>query len=157
MKKNWITGALLLALFAVPGLAQQPAPQQPKPAAPAPAAPKPETAAPSAKPDVQKLGQQYTAWFYAGEADKIWERFSDKMREAVGSVENLRSFKSQVEAQAGTETSIVEEKLETVGQPPVQVYVRRARFSKAPVPVVVQWAILDDGKIGGFFIRPEQG
>lgn len=147
MKKKWIAGALLLALSAIPGVAQTV--PQPKPGTTAPS--------PSPKPDTQKLGQQYTAWFYAGEADKIWELFSPEMRKAVGSVENLRTFKSQVEAQAGTETSILEEKLETVGQPPVQVYVRRARFSKVSVPVVVQWAILDDGKIGGFFVRPEQG
>jgi hypothetical protein len=147
--KKWLTGALLLALSVLPGLAQ--------PAPPKPEAPKPAPAAPSTQLDVQKLGQQYTAWFYAGEAGKIWERFSPAMQKAVGSVDRLRSFKSDVEAQAGTETSILDEKLETVGQPPVQVYVRRARFSKAPVPVVVQWAILDDGKIGGFFVRPEQG
>jgi len=146
VKKIWIAGALLLALSALPGLAQ-----------PKPEAPKPEPPKPSTRLDVQKLGQQYTAWFYAGEAGKIWERFSPAMQKAVGSVDRLRSFKSDVEVQAGTETSILEEKLETVGQPPVQVYVRRARFSKAAVPVVVQWAILDDGKIGGFFVRPEQG
>jgi hypothetical protein len=157
MKRNWIAGALLLALSTIAGLAQ-PAPQPKPQAQPTPeATAKPETAAPSAKPDVQKLGQQYTAWFYAGEADKIWALFSPEMQKAVGKVDNLRTLKSQVEAQAGAETSILEEKLETVGQPPVQVYVRRARFSKAPVPVVVQWAIFDDGKIGGFFIRPEQG
>jgi hypothetical protein len=131
---NWITKiGIALGLLAIPAQAQQPA-------------------APVSSP--LETGRQYTAWFYAGEADKLWERFSPEMKTAIGSADNLRAFRGQVEAQAGTETSVEDEKVTPEGG--FQVYTRKARFSKAPVPVIVQWTLDASGNVSGFFIRPDQ-
>ena len=104
--------------------------------------------------DPQALGRQYTAWFYAGEAEKLWERFSPEMKKALTSADNLKTFRGQVEAQIGTETEIVSEQI--TPSPPYQVYLRTVRMSKAPMPVIVQFALDASGTIVGFFIRPVQ-
>jgi hypothetical protein len=104
--------------------------------------------------DPQKTGRQYTTWFYTGEIDRIWERFSPEMKKAMGSVETLRAFRTQVESQIGTETSILNEKVSPVDS--FQVYTRKAKFSKAPMTIVVEWTLSGDGTIAGFFVRPEQ-
>jgi hypothetical protein len=101
-----------------------------------------------------ETGRQYTKWFYAGEADKLWEKFSPEMKKALVSADNLRAFRGQVEAQAGTETSVEDEKVTPEGG--FQVYTRKARFSKVPAPLIVQWTLDASGNVAGFFIRPDQ-
>jgi hypothetical protein len=104
--------------------------------------------------DLQETGRQYTSWFYKGEIERIWEHFSPEMKKAIGSVEALRTFRTQVESQLGTETSILSEKVSPVDS--FQVYTRKAKFSKAPMTIVVEWALNSDGTVAGFFVRPEQ-
>ncbi len=104
-----------------------------------------------ASPAIEQ-GRALTASFYKGEVDALWARFSPEMKKALGSVENVRGFRAQVEAQAGTEESVLDEKVEAADG--VQVYQRIARFSKAPVRVMVQWTLAADGQVAGFFIRP---
>lgn len=42
----------------------------------------------------------------------MWARFSDRMKQAIGTLENLRGVRAQVEQQAGVEQAVLEEKLE---------------------------------------------
>jgi hypothetical protein len=102
--------------------------------------------------DAAELGRQYTAWFYAGEADRLWERFSPEMKQALGSAGALRGFREQVAAQVGTEEEVLSEEVAAV--PPYRVYVRKVKMSKAPMAVVVQWTLDQAGGIAGFFVRP---
>lgn len=104
--------------------------------------------------DPKETGRQYTTWFYGGEADRLWELFSPEMKKALGSVEKLKEFRAQIQEQAGTETDILDEKV--IPSQGLRVYVRKARFSKVPTPVVVQWALTDEGIVAGFFVQPEQ-
>lgn len=102
--------------------------------------------------DPQALGRQYTAWFYAGEAGKLWERFTPEMKQGLGSADNLKSFRGQVEAQVGTEAEVVSEQVTPA--PPYQVYIRTVRMSKVDVPIIVQFALDASGNVAGFFVRP---
>ena len=104
--------------------------------------------------DVREQGAALTADFYARRIDVIWDRMSPPMQAALQSKENLAAFREQIDAQLGAETAVVEE---TVGsEQGVGIYVRKARFEKVPVLIVVQWAIDAEGVIAGFFIRPDQ-
>jgi hypothetical protein len=132
---SFTAAALTLALVTAPVNAQ----------APAAAAP---------PPDAKMLGQAATRQFYAGEIDAIWDRFGPAMKEALKSKDQLRAFRDQLTAQAGTEAEVIEEVGSRQGD--FAVYVRTARFSKAPMPLVVQWTFGAKGEVQGFFIRPQQ-
>lgn len=56
--------------------------------------------------------------------------------------------------EVGSETSVLDERVQTVGDH--QVYTRRAKFSRTPLIVEVTWEIGRDGSIGGFYVRPQQ-
>lgn len=105
-------------------------------------------------PDPLATGRQYTAWFYAGETARVWERFSAAMKDAIGSADRLAQFRRQVIDQIGTEEKVLDEKVAPSGQ--LQVYLRKVKFSGAATPVEVQWSLQLDGRVAGFFIRPEQ-
>lgn len=104
--------------------------------------------------DVRKEGAELTAAFYERRVDVIWARMSPQMQAALQSKENFAAFREQLDAQLGAETAVVEET--TGSEQGVGIYVRKARFEKVPMVIVVQWAIDADGVIAGFFIRPDQ-
>ena len=97
-------------------------------------------------------GRELTSMFYKGADAAVWARFSDRMKQALGKVESLSSLRSQVEEQAGSEQVVLDEKVDVVSG--MQVYLRTARFGKAPGPVMVQWTLGSTGTVEGFFIRP---
>lgn len=104
------------------------------------------TALMSATPDPLETGRQYTSWFYAGETAKLWERFTPEMKQAIGTVEGLAQFREQVRSQAGEETEVVSEQV--TPSPPLQVYSRTVKVSKAPMPILVQWTLDASGNSG---------
>jgi murein DD-endopeptidase MepM/ murein hydrolase activator NlpD len=106
----------------------------------------------AAAPSPLEQGRALTAAFYKGEIDAVWARFSTRMREAIGSADGLRALRATVEAQAGAEDAVLDEKVESLEG--LQAYRRIARFSKAPGRVMVQWVLSGDGTVEGFFIRP---
>jgi len=93
---------------------------------------------------VLEQGRALTTFFYRGDVDALWARFSPEMKKGLGSADNLRGFRAQVETQAGIEESVVDENVESAEG--FQVYKRIARFSKAPVRVMVQWTLAADGQ-----------
>lgn len=105
-------------------------------------------------PGAQALGRTATQQFYAGEIDAIWDRFGPAMKEALKSKDQLRAFRDQLTAQAGAEAEVIEEVGSLQGD--FAVYVRTARFSKAPMPLLVQWTFDAQGGVQGFSIRPQQ-
>jgi murein DD-endopeptidase MepM/ murein hydrolase activator NlpD len=99
------------------------------------------------------LGRRYTEWFYAGEMDRLWQRFSPEMRKLFASAEQVRAFRQQVLVQVGQEQEVLDERVTSEGGN--QIYVRTARFSGTPQPIVVTWGLAGDGAILGFSVRPQ--
>jgi hypothetical protein len=100
-----------------------------------------------------ELGRQFTQWFFAGEDQKLWEKFGPQMKEAMGAVANLPGFRDQVATQLGEETAVTEET--TMEAQGYKIYLRTSTYSKMDGPILTQWTIAEDGTIGGFFIRPK--
>ena len=101
---------------------------------------------------LREQGRALCAAFYQGEFAGLWRRFAPQMQQALGNVDGLRNFRTQVEAEAGSEEFVLAEFLELSGG--FRVYQRIARFSKAQAPVEVRWTLATDGKVAGFFVRP---
>src|SRR5687768_17618419 len=82
-----------------------------------------------------ELGRRYTQWLYAGQSDSLWAKFSPEMRQAVPTAQALEEMRLQIQAQAGTETELMSERIvDPAPEPGLTVYVRTARFSTAPMP-----------------------
>lgn len=97
-------------------------------------------------------GRALTAQFLAGEADALWPRIGAQLRGAIGSAEGLRGFSAQVREQLGAEEEVLRETLQPQGE--FTVYQRIGRWSLAPMPIAVTWAIGPDGRIEGFQVAP---
>lgn len=96
-------------------------------------------------------GRNYTAQFYKGELNDLYENFSEEMTEQM-SIEDLRGFLRMVTNQLGVEKDILEENIRE--KDGYHIYTRRVTFTKVQIEALVMWAFRDDGTIGGFFIRP---
>lgn len=104
--------------------------------------------------DAQAAGRNLTADFLAGNISEVWGRMDKAMRDVLGSEQALRAFHEQINTQLGDEIEVVEEIIShTAGH---TVYLRRARFRTVDAVIVVQWTFAPDGRVGGFFIRPDQ-
>jgi hypothetical protein len=126
-----ITQAVLLAALSSAPLAAQPDPGDPEP------------------------GRALTTAFYAGQTDSIWARMTPEMQRALGTPEALAAFRARVEATLGAENTVVEETAEARGG--MEIYRRRARFSRFPGLIRVEWVLAADGAIAGFLVAPDQG
>src|SRR5690606_29371774 len=104
--------------------------------------------------DAEQAGDQLSTDFYEGRTDGIWDRMTPQMQSALRSRENLAASREQIRQQLGVETEVLERTVSSAQGH--TVYLRRARFEKLPMVVLVQWAFDAEGKVGGFFIRPEQ-
>jgi Peptidase family M23/Protein of unknown function (DUF3887) len=98
-----------------------------------------------------ELGQRYTGWFYTGDLDQLWQRFTPAMQKNLDR-EKLTAFREQLQAQIGSEASVLRERVTRSGTG--QVYLRTAKFEKAESPIIVQWTMDQQGRISGFFVRP---
>jgi hypothetical protein len=78
---------------------------------------------------------------------------NETMRSALQSEQKLGAVRQEVESELGVETAVIDEKVSEVA--PYRVYLRTASFSKTKQPVIVQWAFEQDGKVAGFFVRPQ--
>jgi hypothetical protein len=102
-----------------------------------------------------ELGRRYTQWLYTGQADSLWARFSPEMRQAIPTAQALSEMRAQIQNQAGDETEIVSERImDPPPEPGLTVYVRTARFSKAPMNVNVTVITDSAGIIQGLSVRP---
>lgn len=106
------------------------------------------------EPSTREAGRQFTQWFYNDELDKLWERFSDEMKSAMDDdVDELAGVREQIRP-LGAEVEVVDEQV--VESDGFMVYLRTVRFANQEGRVRIQWAIEEDGEIGGFYIRPAQ-
>lgn len=102
-------------------------------------------------------GRRYTQWLYDGQVDSLWARFSPEMREALPSAQHLAEMREQILAQAGTETTVLSERIvDPSPEPGMTVYVRTARFSNVPINVNVTVVTDATGTVQGLSVRPQR-
>lgn len=110
------------------------------------------TAEAAANPGMSE-GRELSRLFLAGDTAAVWARMGAPMREGLGNADALAQFRAQLARDLGEEQSLLDE--QAVEQSGLRIYLRVARWSKAPMPVVMQWATDGEGKVQGFFVRPK--
>lgn len=98
-------------------------------------------------------GRALTRQLIAGDTDAVWQRLSPPMRDALGDRAQLDQFAATVSRQLGEESEVVEESTDTAAG--ARTYRRVSRFALSPMPVVTQWTLDGDGRVAGFFVRPQ--
>jgi hypothetical protein len=141
-----VAGLLLLGMCACSGAATQTKTPQ--------AAPSSTDAAAQAEPtQTLERGRALTAQFYARKNAELWRELSPKMHATLQNEANLEAFQRRVETDLGAETKLIDEQV--TDAPPYRVYVRTTSYSKTEQPVIVQWALAQDGKVADFSIAPK--
>lgn len=104
--------------------------------------------------DPLELGRTYTSWLRAGEVESLWARFSPEARQLFGNTAGLRRFSEQVRKDAGSERTMLEERLiPWLGS---QIYSRVASFTRMSEPVLVQWILDSEGLVLALLVQPVQ-
>lgn len=98
------------------------------------------------------LGQTYTDWFYSGQVDDLWARFTPELQSAFGARDSLRVYRERTVGELGRETGAPREAVSEAGE--TLVYARVSDFERAPDPMLLEWAIDSSGAISGFVLRP---
>ena len=147
-------------------------PEAPEQTAPSPTAGPTASAAPDPTPppigDVQvsivplapagidgaDLVREYTRMFYAGELEKLFEKFSPEMREDILPLDKLRALREQVRSQYGEEVQVLGEDAQTKGD--YRGFARWARFSKRDDVLQLRWILRPDDSVAGFQVMPAQ-
>lgn len=112
------------------------------------------TASPALAQDATlELGRTQTEAFFAGELEPIWDDMTPDMREALGTLEDFEAFRAQLEADIGTEDTILDE--DTSRSNGMDIYTRTGQWSDVDAPVVVQWAFDGEENIAGFVVQPQ--
>lgn len=131
--------AALLLLVAMPLLAQS-----------AERAP----AAPANPPDsALEAGRELSQLFLQGDTDAVWARMTPQMRKALGGAPALAQFRAKLTHDIGEEQAVIDESADR--QDGMRVYVRTARWSKQPAPILMQWVFDDNDLVAGFMVQPK--
>ncbi len=94
----------------------------------------------------------YTEKFYKKEFDFVYSNFSKEMKNAM-SLDALKDFHTQVLNQLGSESSVLNEKLDSITSP-FYIYDRVVSYGKYKGPVLVRWVLNDKMIVQGFMITP---
>ncbi len=156
MKRLALFAALGLALAGCRTTSSQPAAAPPPASAASPAPAAPSDGGSPDRPEDQALawGRELTSLFYNGTTAPIWARMTDEMKKGLKSEETLATLKQQMEAQLGSESKVVDEKVIRSGG--YQVYLRTAAFPKWDKPINIIWSLDSEGHVAGFFIKPAE-
>jgi len=134
--------AVLLAALALPGQSRSDA-----------TAPTADTA--RQDPAAMQAGRELSQLFLQGNTAAVWARMTPAMQESIGSAAAMAQFHEKVIADLGGEVAVLDES--TRLQPGIRVYMRTSRWSRLPTPILMQWAVDDDGKVAGFLVQPKPG
>jgi hypothetical protein len=100
-----------------------------------------------------ELGRELTADFQKGRMQELWDRMTEEMRQAIGGPDALGEVRATLDGQSGAEAAVLAEDVtETQG---LRVYQRIAEHTEGDAPIVTQFALDADGRIAGFFVRPQ--
>lgn len=134
------SGALALVLLATPAHAQDEATEPAEPLAEMPA-------------DSMAIGNQYAEWFLDYDAESLREKFSDELKERLGSVGDMIDQMGQFFDQIGMQETVVSQRYcMRNGQ---RQFWHTAKFSDMDENVVIRFVIEPDGTITGIGINPE--
>lgn len=97
-------------------------------------------------------GRTYTNWLYDKEYGKLWERMTPEMQRVFGSASELGQFAGKAVTRLGQERNTVDE--EVVDARAERVYSRTSSFSEVPQPMMIQWALTENGAVSGLVVRP---
>jgi murein DD-endopeptidase MepM/ murein hydrolase activator NlpD len=100
---------------------------------------------------VLEMGRERSEAFLRGDLVGIWDAMTPDMREALGSRAALAQFRNDLERTHGAEREVLQEDARREGR--VDIYLRTARWTKSPAPLLMQWAFDDSDRIAGFFVR----
>ena len=103
-------------------------------------------------PDSMELGQQYTKWFLAYEADSLVSHMTPEFLERSGGIDQLVEIMDQVALNAGTEVEVMEARFVTRNGR--RQFWHTGRFSQMPEPIQIRWVIDSTGRIAGAGINP---
>lgn len=83
--------------------------------------------------DEMTFPREVLSWFFAGDAQRVWQHAGPTMRELAGSAEGLREDAAEISASLGAETGVFGEQLfEHPEGGGAQVYVRALRHAHVP-------------------------
>ncbi len=101
---------------------------------------------------VLEQGRQVVDWIFASQADSLWSRMDDAMKNRVGDMDGIFERLDQLAIQLGMETEVTEERVEH-GEG-AHSYYRKATFEAGPGPM--QWTIVmnDDGTLNNINLEP---
>ncbi len=101
------------------------------------------------------LGREYTAAFFSGNTEAVWEKMGDQMRAQLSNAEALAGFRTQAVAQLGEETEVVSET--TTEENGSNIYVRKSKYANTGETVIETVFVTNaDDVIEGVWIRPSQ-
>jgi hypothetical protein len=98
--------------------------------------------------------KKYIAQFYKSETAELWKDMTPEMQAALKTQADLTNFSAQVKSQLGQEATIDNERV--MPGPHAQIYTRLTHFAQVPMPIEVLMSFDDEGRVAGFFIRPEK-
>ena len=99
-------------------------------------------------------GSNRSEQFLAGNTQGIWDQLTTEAQSAFGNAANLNAFSRKVRDEAGAAGKVLSENW--LKEQDFDVFTRIQEFENSPVPLEIQWAFDGNGKIGGFFVRPQQ-
>ena len=88
--------------------------------------------------DPRERGRELTAWFLAGDVDRLWARFPPALRDHFGDAEALLAWSDSIREPFGAEKT-ADEGVITEGAE--GVYRRVATFEKEAEPATFEWTI----------------
>jgi hypothetical protein len=108
---------------------------------------------PPVDPEAFAAVHRYTAMFYRGELDALFESFSDEMQGIVPR-EQLSAVHEHAVTNFGKEIRVIAE--DSAVKNDYRGFVRWAQFDKTDQVIEIQWILRPNDEIAGFFIRPAQ-
>lgn len=106
-----------------------------------------------AETPVIETGRSLTEQFLLGQTAGLWDQMTPRMQEALGSERALGSFSRSITDQTGRAGRIIGEETQAVQG--FDVYLQTRQFPSADRPLLFQWALDGEGRIAGFFVKPQ--
>lgn len=102
---------------------------------------------------VQALGRSLSDAFLSGGTERLWGAMTEEMRAAFGNEAALAAFRQSLARDLGEEEAVAGE---TVGRKDgFDLYLRTGRWSGSEAPIILQFAFDAEGRVAGFYVRPE--
>src|SRR5207302_1751577 len=85
--------------------------------------------------DALKLGKQYVSDFYRGDTESLWKNMTPRMQTQLNNEGGISKVYAELKSKYGEEASVENERV--MPAPHAQTYIRAARFTVSPAPMVI--------------------